>query len=381
MADPDEEGANQLLDSSTTFELDDSFVAPWGLAGEERPMHLLWSGPIKSLELQFAEPVDLVEAYNLVGDVDDFMCTESRTGGVDVQNLVLHEDDFSTPGYLNIKFRIPQIYEEAMVGQKIGVTFHLTNGRTRKLEEYTFTIRPQIEAVDAPERLTLEDTSEIDSIDLKMRYIGFGMAQVGVEAEGEGELISQGESLYHDLAAALIASGIHEKESEQLGDIPEEWKQETGVEIPDKTLEEIVQGIRDLLSEGTALDEFDEKELRELAGVLEDGNEKYEITPMYEHIEMLLLNSILDVVDRHPTENVQLSNPHTKVEIKSRMHGILVRYRLRDNHGNEYEPVEIPIEVEDTRENGGVIEAEINTEWEHHQLDPDEILTTIMEDI
>lgn len=383
MANSDEEavGPPQSSKPAMGFELDDSFVAPWGLAGEERPMHLLWDGPIEAVELRFTDPVDLIEAYNIAGDLSDYTHTESHGNGTEVRHAILREEDFTTPGYLSIKFRVPTIHENAMVGQKVGVTFQLPNGETREWEEYTFTIRPRIEVVDAPETVTLDDEAGVDQINLTMRYIGFGMAQVNLEAEAEGELISQGESLYHDLAGALIAAGIHKKESEHLEDVPEDWQQEAGVEIPRETLEDIVQGIRDLLAEGTALDEFDEEEIHQLADVIEEGDDEHEVTPMYERIEMLLLNSILDVVDRHPTENVQLSNPNTTVQIESRMHGILVRYRLRDNHGNEYEPIEIPIEVEDTRENGGVAETEINTEWEQHQLDPDDVLAEIMEEI
>lgn len=383
MANSDEEAVvpSQPSESEVAFNLNDSFVAPWGLADEERPMHLLWDGPIEAVELRFAEPVELIEAYNIDGELADYTETEAHANGTEVQHVVFGEAEFTTPGYLSIKFRVPTIYEEAMVGQQVRVTFQLPDGTTHDFEEYTFTIRPQIEVVDAPDTVTLDDENGVDPINLTMRYIGFGMAQVKVEAEGAGELISKGESLYHDIAGAMIAAGVHKTESEHLEEVPEDWRQDAGVEIPEETLEDIVQGIRDLLAEGTALDEFDEEEIHQLADVIEEGEDQHEITPMYEHIEMLLLDSILDVVDRHPTENVQLSNPNTKVQIESRMHGILVRYRLSDNHGNEYDPIEIPVDVEDTRENGGVVETEINTEWEQHQLDPDDVLAEIMEEI
>ena len=380
MVGTDEEavGPPDTSDSQPHFEIDDSFVAPWGLANEERPMHLLWDGDVEQVEIRFAEPIELIEAYNLEGEIEAYESTELYED-TKIRLISLDRGDLDTPGYISIKFRVPTIYDEAMFGQKIGVTFYLPNGEIREWEQYTFTIRPQIELVDAPDIVPLED--DLNTVDLKMRYIGFGMAQVAIEAEGEGELISEGESIYHDLIAALIASGLHKKESDQLEPIPDDWKQEAGVEIPQEEIEDIVQEMRNMLSEGTAFDEFESGDLHDLADVLEEGDDEYEVTPMYQHIELMLLNSILDVVDRHPTENVQLSNPHTKIEIESRMHGFVVRYRLRDNHGNEYDPVEVPIKVEDNRENGGGVEAEINTEWEHHQLDPDEILTEIMEGI
>ena len=54
------------------FEIEDSFVAPWGLANEERPMHLLWKGDIDEVEIRCAEPVDLVEGYNITEELETY---------------------------------------------------------------------------------------------------------------------------------------------------------------------------------------------------------------------------------------------------------------------------------------------------------------------
>lgn len=362
------------------FELVDAFVAPWGLAHEERPMHLLWNGSIDGVEVTFPEPVELLEAFNLEGDLSDYVESVNNEEG-DLQRVNIDSDDLDTPGYLSIKFKIPTIFDDAMVGQVIGVKFHRPDSELFEVEGYTFTIRPQIELVEEPETVVITEDEELDRINVQMRYLGFGLAQVDIEARGEGELISKGESLYHDIAEALIASGFHKLESDDLEPIPEEWKDDTGVEIPQSTLENIVQGVRDSLTDGSAFDEFEEEELHQLADVLEEGDDERDFKPVYEHVELMLLNSILDVVERHPTENVQLQNPHTSVQIQSKLRGFTVVYRLSDNHGNVYDPTKVQIEVQDNRDDGGVVETEINTEWEHHQLDPHEVLTEIMEEL
>jgi hypothetical protein len=357
------------------FEIEDSFVAPWGLANEERPMHLLWEGDIDEVEIRFAEPVDLVEGYNITEELEIYESVEEYEDGSDIHVLTIPAEAFTTPGYFSAKFTVPEIFEEAIVAQAVHVIFHLPDDNTVDWEEYTFTIRPQIEIGEHPEKIVLngeEDEEELENIDITMHYIGFGMAQVDTEAHTEGELISKGESIYHDIAEAMKESGLYGKDTE-LQPVPEEWKEETNVGIPQEEMEKFVDEFRESLREDSMSDILDEEDVEELLAFLEAGDEERDMSKLYQHFEFMLLNSIIDVVDRHPTENVQLRKPQTKVQIESRMRGFVVQYHLSDNQGNEYESIEVPIEIEDKRDDGGMVEMEINTEWEQHQINPREL--------
>lgn len=361
--------------NETNFEIQDSFVAPWGLANEERPMHILWVGDIEEIEIRFAEPVELVEGYNVTEELDAYESAEQHEDGSDIRVLSVPSEAFNTPGYFSAKFTVPEIFENAIVAQEVHVVFHLPNNREEDWEEYTFTIRPQIEVGERPERIVLdgeEDAEDFDNIDITMRYIGFGMAQVDTEAYTEGELISKGESIYHDIAEAMKESGLYGKETD-LQPIPEEWREETNVEIPQQEMEKFVDEFRKSLREDSMSDILDDEDVEELLEFLEAGEDERDMTKIYQHFEFMLLNSIIDVVNRHPIENVQLRKPQTTVQIESRMRGFVVQYHLRDNQGNQYESTEVPIEIEDKRDSGGVVEMEINTEWEEHQINPQEL--------
>lgn len=49
------------------FSVDDFFIASWGLAHEERPMHALWSGDVDAIELHVPEPLDVQASHSVEG--------------------------------------------------------------------------------------------------------------------------------------------------------------------------------------------------------------------------------------------------------------------------------------------------------------------------
>jgi len=215
---PDCDGSES---SGERFSLEEFFVAPWGLANEERPFHLLWDGDIDGFELRIADPVELVEGYNIQGDISGFI-KELPDDEEGYCLLQISKSDLLVPGYFNAKFRIPEIYDNAMTGQPIQAQFSLENGNVRRYNSQTFTIRPQLKLLDSPKKIELTEGDESVTFPVRMQYIGFGMAEVKMDMEGEGDLISKGESIHHDILRAMAKSGIPTKESEELGPIPEE---------------------------------------------------------------------------------------------------------------------------------------------------------------
>ncbi|NLV05291.1 hypothetical protein GOC83_03980 [Haloarcula rubripromontorii] len=356
------------------FDLDDFFIAPWGLATEVRPMHILWEGEIDRLHIIYDSQIKFNEAYNLNQDISNYMCETDESEQAKL--LSIPSEELNTPGYINLKFSIDSIFQDNITEHPVKIGFELEDGDVIDYEDSTYTIRPRISVINEPEDIIITDeTDEPISIDIGMRYVGFGLAQVDIAAKGEGELISKGESIYHDMIEALIDSGIHKKEDPDLEPVDDSWKSETGVEVPRETVEDLAEDMRELLSE-ESFDQFDSEELTQLADVLDDdqGDDREVV---YQQLELVMLNSLLDMVDRHPAENVQLSNPNTKVEIEGRITEFVVEFHLSDREENDYETVEVAVEVDDQRSDGGMIEAEINTEWDHHQASPEEILNKL----
>jgi hypothetical protein len=356
---------------NSEFEVKDCFLAPWGLSTEELPMHVLWSGEPEEMSIDLPSALEIVDIYNLDGQTADDLVNDSK--------LELSESDLVSSGYLGLVLADNNKYADPVVGHEIKITFSNEDGEQATLRKSTHIIRPEIRVQDAPDEIWLTDDNIPDSIEIEMEYIGFGMAQVAVEAEAEGEFVSEGESLLHDLLDAILETEVHKQDVDSMGEIPEEWKDNSDVEVPQEEIESLAKDMSNLARSGELTEEYDSDELMEVADALEEAEEMSDADSgiaavIYRFIETALLSSILNVVDRHPTENVSLENPTTKIRTKARTTELEVEIRLRDNLENEYDPETVLIDVYDERESeAGVFETEVKTTWENYQVDPDEV--------
>jgi hypothetical protein len=353
------------------FEIKDSFLAPWGLSTEELPMHLLWSGTIEEVSIMLPSELEVVEIYNVEG-----ISTEELTDSSEIQ---LSETDLITSGYLGLVLMDKNKYSDPVFAHNIEVIFSNEDGEQATLQKRTNIIRPEIRVQNAPDKIRLTDDNIPDCINIDMEYIGFGMAQVAVEAEAEGEFVSEGESLLHDLLEAILETEVHKQDVDSSGEIPEEWEDESGIELPQEEIEELVKEMSRLARSEELTEKYDSQELMEVADALKEAEEMSQTNSdvaavIYRFIETALLSSILNVVDRHPTENVSLDNPTTKIRTKARTTELEVKIRLSDGLENEYEPETVLIEIQDDREReAGHLETEITTNWENYQVNPDEV--------
>lgn len=356
---------------SPELEIRDSFLAPWGLSGEELPMHILWSGSTERIEINLPAELDVIEIHNIDLEKRD---TVTKNG-----KIQLSDDDLVTPGYLGFVLADENKYSEPAIEHNIEITFSTGGEQQSNIEKTTNIIRPQIRVQNAPDEIELTDDEIPDSIEIEMAYIGFGMAQVAVEAEAGGEFVSEGESILHDLLEAILETEVHKQDVDAMGPVPDEWEDDSDVEVPQEEIEGIVKEMSDLARSDEFTGDYESQELMEVAEVLEEAEKQSEsdsdiAAVIYRFIETALLSSILNVVDRHPTENVSLDNPTTKIRTKARTTELEIKVRLRDSLENEYDPELVLIDVKDNRENeAGMFETEIETSWENYQVDPDEV--------
>lgn len=360
---PDEELRSDLV-------IEDSFLAPWGLSTEELPMHVLWSGKVDRISIKLPEELEPVDIHNVYSN------SNLRSSS---EKLEITGDELVTEGYIGLVFQDNEKYEEPVKSHEIEIEFEDQGQLLTVLKKATHIIRPQIQVQSAPEKIKLTDKEAPDSIDIDMEYVGFGMAQVAVEAKAGGEFVSEGESILHDLLEAILETEVHKQDVDSLDEIPEEWVNESDIEVPQEEIEGIVSDMSSLAKSGEFSEEYSSEEMMEVANALEEAENMSEsdsdvAAVIYRFIETAMLTSILNVVDRHPAENVSLEKPKTKIRTKARTTEVEVNIRLRDSLENEYEPETIVIDVEDNRQKeAGVFETEINTNWENYQVNPDEV--------
>lgn len=373
--------------SETDFNLTDSFVAPWGLAYEERPLHYLWEGTIDKIKIKFIQPVDILEVYNVRENPETYIREIEVNDSRNRKCLTISSEELLTPGYISAKFTVPELLDDPIVGQVVEAEFFYSNDKHIE-KDLSFTLRPMIRVVSLPEKIQLNDEEVIiysenyedgqksmeypGVIEAQMEQIGFGMAQVEAEAWSEGELLSQEESVYQDIAESLRETGFTTEEP-ILREVPEEIRDESNVEMPESTVRGIVEDFREWLANDALLESFEADEIEDMLGFVRAEDTDVDISAIYKHFEYLLLNSILDVVDRHPSDNVQMKSPQTEIGIESPIRSFYIVFKLSDNLGNDYESEAIEVTVDDERDSGGVAELELKTEWDEVEIHADEL--------
>lgn len=368
------------------FELNDTFVAPWGLANEERPCHYIWDGEIEFLRLTLAEDLKVKTLFNTAQEAESYITDRSEEGENGLTVLEIPQKEFISPGYLSVIITVPEILDEPIVGSIVQAEF-VSDEREETERNLTFTVRPVIHVLRLPRKLRLkdeeviliydEDEEEVERmgypgiIKADLEQIGFSLAQVEVEAWGEGQILSREESVYRDLAQSLVEEATGD--GTELFELPEEAREDVPVEISDDAIEETITEFREWLSSESIIDGLSDEEIEEVTALLEAEGTKFDMGAIYKHFEYLLLNSILDVVDRHPADNVQMESPQTKIEIESRMDSFFIEFELSDKLENTYPSEPLEIEVEDHRDSGGIAELELETNWSEVELDPSKL--------
>lgn len=377
---PEESDSNGQPSQTGEFEVSDFFVAPWGLANEQRPLHIRWEGEVEAVTIALPNPMKLDKVNNINKPLEEFDIEANE----EYSEIEFSSSDIISEGYLAGELIVPEIFEDVMVGQEVGVKLHLPSGEMVQSTGYTFTIRPKIELVDAPDQIIVKESQKEVALEIDMRYIGFGMAEVEIEVQSDGETISEPVDLMTNIAEAFAESGVPTKESEILDDIPEEWENDPRYNVSQEDMQMLAADMREVFLEGRdAFEEFDVDQMLKIAKALEEGetDREWDISKMYEFMELALVNSILDLVDRHPTEGVKMENPNTEIETESQTREITVIYKLSDRQGNEYQSVEKTVEIIDENDREGMMRGTINTNWESHQINPDDALQQIMEDL
>lgn len=359
--------------------INDSFLAPWVLANEEIPFHILWEGETDELEITIADEMEVVELHNTTLSIDEV---------VDDSTLRISSSQLSSDGYFSGIFKIKKIHEKSAVPYSIEARFH-KNGVIQNLWRDTVRIiRPQIKVIGHPDKIKLNSGELEEPIEIDMQYVGYGMAKVKVTSKAGGELVSKHESVTHDLLRGFLETEFHEQNLDQVTEASRNLREDTSLDLSDDEREngiiteeekdKFVQDMRRIATEGEIPEEWDSDDLYEMANMLEIAEEQStdesDLTgAIYEFIEMFLLSSILNVVERHPADNVSLLSPETTIKTEAKAREINISIWLSDKMDNDYDPERISVRIEDKRDNGGIFEAAVVTNWINFEVKPKDL--------
>jgi hypothetical protein len=321
------------------------YIVPWALPKENIPIHIEWTRDMIFNTIRLKIPED----FKFI----DFLNVEkiNITGNVAAIDKVIEPTLPEVPMYFGFIVSSTKIYDELKVVKEILVEFLHENKAVKIIRLYARIFRPTLEVTDTVKKIELTDEQEKWKIPINLRYIGFGDIRLKIEAEIGGRIVSHGESIVYELLRRLWLSdllpdeGTPEKREEKRKKIRVEptYIQEISEQLGKKMESGDISGILEMI---------DERDIEDFKRWLSEVKAKDRLMEViYTRIEDLLLDLLLDLLERHPTDNVKLANAQTKIRAKIElpMETIKIRLKYIDPVQNEYSPIEIPIDIEDRR--------------------------------
>jgi hypothetical protein len=338
------------------------YIVPWSLPNEKMPMHVTWSSDVFFDKIQVKVPPDVV--INDVLNVDEVSLKEHEATITKVK--IPFE---GVPHYFGMVVSAPIIYPELKVARKIEVKFIRGEEVFYCLELYGRIFRPSLEILDYPKEIDITDSGGSNRLPLSVKYTGFGDIELKIQADIEGKIVSVGESIVYELLRRLWQSDIvKKKRREESSDLKSKKHQ---VHLEPSYVQQMAQILQEKIDQGIfPIEEIDSGAIRDLKEWLTDVRTKDRFMEiLYQKTQELLLDLIVDLFEKNPTDNVRLANTKTviRTKIKTPVTTVTLKLLYRDNVGNEYPPIEKQIQVRDKRSETGpfIIEIPIHIEkWE-----------------
>jgi hypothetical protein len=335
-----------------TIKILSSYVAPWGLPKEPIPLHLLWEPSFQYDSIRVKLPSDIVlkEFFN----VDSYSEEEEN---------IFKIEKLKSPNFFGFTVASKDIIKDQHVSRKINVIFIRDNKEIYSQDFIVNIYRPKVSLIEYPKSITItEATIKKEQPKITLKLSGFGMIQIRIEASIGGEFVERAEPLYYEITRRMISTFRSDEVK-----IEEKGIKISPIYIQNKTkeyIEKIEKGVFPLEIERKDLEEFRK-------WIMDEKNRTKLMELISKQIEALLVDSLLFYFERYPADGIQMPQGKPMVFIESATQKVIVRFRYRDFMLNEYEPIEITINIDDKREPPrGPLELPLNIHWEIEPINP-----------
>ncbi len=348
------------LDGRSRDSLVDLHIVPWALTNEDTPIHIQWRP-----EFDFdAATIAIPPGYVFV-EFTNVSKVELKENKATIQRTDVEQSNLSR--YFGCVIRRVTLPQE--IRYEGNVEFSFTKGETVIRNEILKSriFRPKLTFSETPAPVELTDREAGRSLPIHIGYRGFGDIQLRVEAIMGGQIVSEASTVALEILRRLWMYDTLPQEEHR-----DAQKPKVGV-TPDY-VKAIAAEVERILDTGEIPSEFFEEEvLADIKEWLTDiRNRDRFMDLLYSNTEDMLLNMLMELLDSHPASNVSLVTPKSKIltHIRAPLTNIVLRLRYRDLLKNEYEPVEVTINLVDKRTKGkAAVEVPIViTKWDDRPL-------------
>lgn len=223
--------------------------------------------------------------------------------------------------------------------------------------------RPYVQVVASLGSITVSDEAHQKvPLQTSLKLSGFGKIQIRIEVSTGGEFIERAEPLYQEIVRKTLSSfREHEKKGEKKNIVIDPLYVQRKVK---EYIERIEKRDFPLDVGAKEIEEFNE-------WMGKDTNREKVMELITKNLERLIVDSLLFYFDRYPTENIQMPQGKPVMVIEKATQKVTVRFRYMDALLNEYEPVEIAVNINDLRENKArPLEIPIDIHWIFEIINP-----------
>lgn len=342
---------NEETIKNTTMKIVSEYVAPWALPKENVPLHLMWEPTVSYDIIRIKLPPDLAlkEFFNVANYTQE--------------NSMYLISQLKTSNFFGLTVASKRDFEAQHIKEIINITL-IKDGKEIFSKDYAVNIfRPYLSLVESPTVITLtDDVQKKEPFWITLKLSGFGNVQIRTEISGGGEFIERAEPLYREIVRKLVSSF-------RLGELENKRK---GIEINPLFIQNKVREYIERIERKDFPLDVGEEDLEAFQDWVKIESNRDRIMELISrHLESLLVDSLVYYFDRYPTDSIQMPQGKPVMFVEKATQRIGIRFRYRDAMFNEYEPIEIAIDVEDKRKDKTVqLGIPINIKWVIERIDP-----------
>ena len=182
-------------------------MAPWAIAKEKLPFHLIWAPEIDFdlIEIELHPKLHIDEILNV------------KNHRIQDSTLRMSKVDLFAPGYFGLILQSNNIFSDLKKELPIKVVF-LKDNKIIYDHSYVATIvRPKIEIVKQLKPIIIDDRTNLKKlIKFQVDHKGLGKAKIDFTAKTEGKIISQSDSLYFNILSEIAQDMAHDNLHEEV---------------------------------------------------------------------------------------------------------------------------------------------------------------------
>jgi len=316
---------------------------PWALPREEIPLQVKIEKTVTDAlsEVVFELPASLrlVDTINVIG----LEASEGRMAVKAIDKARRSEYD-----YFGIIVATKEPFKDLKKEVPVKASFVMKDGSVDTCVTPVRIFRPRLEFADAPDVLVLDDAeSNGHSIPIHLKFSGFGDVTIRARCTIGGSIVSRGTSLLDEIIEQFLHDPISHFDAE-LPDRPTVEVDPAAVlliaeELKEKLLSD--DSIKSMLNTG----KIDMDAARMLHKLADSDKEKL-MNYIHKTMLSIIVNILSDIRARTLGENLQLESKTAIVPpIKLPLGNLVVEFRYADVLGNEYDPIQKTIQIDDRR--------------------------------